>query len=98
MLCHGENKSTDHVILRCPLVDSFWSSVGGTMAEIVPACDLWSSRFPGNMKAQISSTFLLPCSWELWKHMNDIVFWGSSAAVRSLLQISPQAVDSQQLE
>ncbi|XP_071678659.1 uncharacterized protein [Lolium perenne] len=73
-ICTEPLETTSHILFGCPFARRFWASLGaspngGHLASSAANCALPSATPPGS-----TSTLRLLCLWQLWKHMNDVVF------------------------
>lgn len=84
-LCHDDTETPDHLILACSFAQQFW----GTIRIAVPASAttrwLWELPRPDHIPLRHYSTFLILCSWQLWKHRNEVVFRGADLSLPVLL-------------
>lgn len=75
---------SDHIISGCPVVQSFWNTVGWQPGWIAPVTELWNMQLlPTVSKAVLHPLLLLFC-WEIWKHHNEVVFRQTTPSIGRL--------------
>jgi hypothetical protein len=83
-LCPATLETAEHLILGCPFARQFWLSTGATPHPGDTVRELHSLRPPPRVPARSSSSFILLCCWQLWKHRNGVVFNGEDPSLPNL--------------
>jgi len=73
-ICMADVESPDHLILHCPFAKRFWPQLGFGIPADASVTQLWELQKATAIPEVHYSTYLLLCTWQLWKHRNDVVF------------------------
>uniref|UniRef100_K3YFM3 Reverse transcriptase zinc-binding domain-containing protein n=1 Tax=Setaria italica TaxID=4555 RepID=K3YFM3_SETIT len=84
-VCNSGSESTDHLILHCSFATQFWAAIGVEISGTASVSTLWELQRPPTVPDAFYSTYLLLCSWQLWKHRHDVVFRGLEPSLPRLL-------------
>ena len=79
-------ETTDHLMFGCPFAVRFWAAVGCEFTATTREGDMIAASYCDRPDRRSSSTFLLLCCWQLWKHCNGVVFNHEAPSLQMLLR------------
>ncbi|PVH63170.1 hypothetical protein PAHAL_3G485700 [Panicum hallii] len=62
-----------------------WANVGIDIPPSASVSGLWELARPEHLPAKFFHTYLLLCSWQIWKHRNEVIFRGAEPSLLRLL-------------
>ncbi|CAM0878679.1 unnamed protein product [Alopecurus aequalis] len=84
-ICNAPLETVNHIIFGCSLAARFWTHLS---AQFPPDADfrgLHGYAPPVGVSAPVSSTFIILCCWNLWRHRNGCAFRGDRPSLPRLL-------------
>lgn len=84
-LCKAAPEDAEHLFTGCSVAQAFWSHLGWSSDDLPSMISPWEVRPPEHIPSNCSSTLLLLCFWEIWKHRHEVVFRGQEPILTRLL-------------
>ncbi|KAK1604460.1 hypothetical protein QYE76_028133 [Lolium multiflorum] len=73
-ICQAPEETATHIIFGCTITCQFWARVGGRHPPDTDVRLMHSYPAPAAIFPMTTSTFMLLYCWNIWKHMNIVVF------------------------
>lgn len=85
-VCGASEETTDHIILQCPFVRSFWNVIGLPVSDDLSVKTMHTLPKVQTLPSTQYSTFFALCCCQLWKSRNALIFRNETISVRQVLQ------------
>jgi hypothetical protein len=73
-VCNAADETSAHILFGCPHAVQFWNALHIPTDQQWPVQTLKEIQSPDHIPQKHFCTFLLLCSWHIWKRRNNVVF------------------------